>query len=1091
MSAETPPFDYAKTLFLPETDFPMRAGLPQREPEILARWEAIDLYGKIRVAAKGRPKFVLHDGPPYANGNIHIGHALNKILKDLVTRSQSMLGFDSNYVPGWDCHGLPIEWKIEEEYRAKGKAKPDLSSGAAINAFRAECRAYAERWLAIQREEFKRLGVTGDWARPYSTMAFHAEAQIAREIMKFKENGLLYRGSKPVMWSVVEKTALAEAEIEYHDHQSDMVWVKFPLKGSPTPRALMEGEEYFLFERASVVIWTTTPWTLPGNRAISYSRNITYGLYKIIETERDYGLKVGEKLVISKALADTVFQQAKVRGQLIRELPGKDIGSDWVCSHPLAGRFPHLPLEGGGRAAGAGGGDANHPSSGLSGHLLPQGEKKEEGYAFDVPLLDGDHVTDDAGTGFVHTAPGHGREDFEIWMANGQRLAKRGINTRIPFTIDDDSVYTQEAPGFAGKRVIKENGEKGDANEAVIAALIEAGMLVARGRLKHQYPHSWRSKKPVIFRNTPQWFIAMDKPFFPSPLRGEGGRTDVRPDEGLSSTIPLEGGGGGGGEAAKILPSPGASAPPSPLRGEATTLRTTAFEAIKATEWVPATGENRIRGMVENKPDWVMSRQRAWGVPIAVFVHKETKELLRDARVDDAIATAFELEGADAWFAEGAAARFLTPFGHNPADFEQVRDVLDVWFDSGSTHSYVLNTPAHFPSLADVKRKVDGGDDRVMYLEGSDQHRGWFQSSLLESCGTRGRAPFDVVLTHGFVLDEKGAKMSKSLGNVTAPQDVIKDAGADILRLWVAAADYSDDLRIGKDILKTFVETYRKLRNTLRWMLGSLAHYDGSAIDYAAMPELERLMLHRLAELDPVIRKAYETYDYRKVITELSAFMNTELSAFYFDIRKDTLYCDPASSAARRSALEAIEAIFRCVTLWLAPILVFTAEEAWRARYPEATSVHVEDFPAIPAAWRDAALAEKWEKIRAVRRVVTGALELARAAKTIGSSLEAAPKVYVADQALRAAVAGVDMAEIAITSVLTLEAGEGPEEAFRLADVPGVSVVVVRAADMGLVKCARSWRYFDPATANPAFPDITPRDALAMQEWQAQHGAGA
>ncbi|MFM8608468.1 MAG: isoleucine--tRNA ligase [Hyphomicrobiales bacterium] len=973
--------DYSETLFLPETDFPMRAGLPQREPEILARWAKIDLYKRLRETSAGRPRFVLHDGPPYANGNIHIGHALNKVLKDLVTRSQQMLGFDSNYVPGWDCHGLPIEWKIEEQYRAKGKNKDEVP----VIEFRKECRNFAEHWLSVQREEFKRLGITGDWDHPYSTMAFHAEAQIAREIMKFKDNGLLYRGSKPVMWSVVEKTALAEAEIEYQDYQSDMVWVKFPItKGA-------------LAGQTSVVIWTTTPWTLPGNRAISYSHKIEYGLYEVTANERDFGPKVGELYILAKKLAEAVASSAKIT-LAHKEDIAADVMGQIVCAHPLASL----------------------------------------GYDFAVPLLDGDHVTDDAGTGFVHTAPSHGREDFEIWMASGRMLTERGIETRIPFTVDDDGFYTKEAPGFEGKRVITDKGEKGDANEAVIKALIDNNALVARGRLKHQYPHSWRSKKPVIFRNTPQWFIAMDK-------------------------------------SAKELGNK--------------SLRDVAFDAIKKTEWVPATGENRITGMIENKPDWVMSRQRAWGVPITVFVHKETKEMLRDAAVDQAIADAFETEGGDAWFAAGAKERFLKAASKpvNANDYDMVMDVLDVWFDSGSTHSYVLNTPKHFPGLANIHRVVDGGKDRVMYLEGSDQHRGWFQSSLLESCGTRSRAPFDVVLTHGFCLDEKGQKMSKSLGNVTAPQDIIKDSGADILRLWVAAADYSDDLRIGKEILKTFVETYRKLRNTLRWMLGTLAHYDASKkVSHKDMPELERLMLHRLAELAPVIKKAYETYDYRKVITELSAFMNTELSAFYFDIRKDTLYCDPQSSVARLSSLECIEHIFRAVTLWLAPILVFTAEESWLSRYKDAESVHLETFPHIPAEWKDDALAARWATIRKVRRVVTGALEIERAQKRIGSSLEAAPKLYIADKDLAALVASVDFADICITSGIEIIAGENPAEAFRLDDVGGVAVVPAQASG---IKCARSWRYFDPAIADKDFPDITPRDAQAMREWQGRVNA--
>ena len=1103
--------DYSETLFLPQTEFPMRAGLPQREPEILARWNTINLYKRLRETSAGRPRFVLHDGPPYANGNIHIGHALNKVLKDLVTRSQQMLGFDSNYVPGWDCHGLPIEWKIEEQYRAKGKNKDEVP----VIEFRKECRNFAEHWLSVQREEFKRLGITGDWDNPYSTMAFHAEAQIAREIMKFKDNGLLYRGSKPVMWSVVEKTALAEAEIEYHDHTSDMVWVSFPVVSSNA--AVLQNNP-----NAKIVIWTTTPWTLPGNRAISYSSKLNYQILKIRdlspqpENFEDAGALGDEAsyeenrkktnseisalkavfsetqfVVSSNAILYDDFRKALARA--VKSLTGLDVeriskscfdtiefsGSslaDTVCAHPLASLSLRERVAAEQTGEGLAPAASNtSPSSVASGDTFSQ--QGEGNYAFSVPLLDGDHVTDDAGTGFVHTAPSHGREDFEIWMANGRQLTERGIDTRIPFTIDDDSVYTKEAPGFEGKRVITEKGDKGDANEAVIKALIDQGNLVARGRLKHQYPHSWRSKKPVIFRNTPQWFIAMDKPF------------TLNASLSLRERVAAEQTGEG------LAPAASSSSPSSVASGDtfslrekenALTLRQTAFDAIKKTEWVPATGENRITGMIENKPDWVMSRQRAWGVPITVFVHKETKELLHDAKVDEVIAAAFETDGGDAWFAEGAKERFLKPFGHNPDHYDMVMDVLDVWFDSGSTHSYVLNTPKHFPTLAGIKRIVDGGQDRVMYLEGSDQHRGWFQSSLLESCGTRGRAPFDVVLTHGFCLDEKGQKMSKSLGNVTAPQDIIKDSGADILRLWVAAADYSDDLRIGPEILKTFVETYRKLRNTLRWMLGTLAHYDAAhRVKPADMPELERLMLHRLSELSPVIQKAYETYDYRKVITELSAFLNTELSAFYFDIRKDTLYCDPHTSMARRSALTCIEEIFRAVTLWLAPILVFTAEESWLSRYPNAESVHLETFPEIPVAWQDEALAARWSTIRKVRRVVTGALEIERAQKRIGSSLEAAPKVYIADKDLADLIRSVDFADICITSAIAIIDGEASGDAFRLDDVHGVAVTSDKAPGQ---KCARSWRYSTEVGTDKDYPDVTPRDADALREWDAAHG---
>ncbi len=980
--------DYSETLFLPKTDFPMRAGLPQKEPEILARWQRLDLYGRLRAASRGRTKFVLHDGPPYANGNIHIGHALNKILKDVVTRSQQMLGFDSNYVPGWDCHGLPIEWKIEEGYRAKGKNKDAVP----VAEFRRECRQFAAHWIDVQREEFKRLGVEGDWAHPYSTMDYFAEAQIARELMKFARNGTLYRGSKPVMWSVVEKTALAEAEVEYEDHVSDTAWVKFPLRsaaGAPSDR------------KPALLIWTTTPWTLPGNRAISYAPRIEYGLYEIVDAPAGNWANPGDLFMLADALAVETFRQARVTAfQKLRPVSADELAG-LTCDHPLKGF----------------GGD----------------------YDFAVPLLAGDHVTDDAGTGFVHTAPGHGREDFEVWTANARMLEARGINTTIPYTVDADGRLTEQAPGFAGKRVLTEKGEKGDANEAVLKALIDAGMLIARARLKHQYPHSWRSKKPVIFRNTPQWFIAMDKP----------------------------------------IAGPGGAATPGD------TLRARALAAIKVTRWVPAQGENRITGMITSKPDWVLSRQRAWGVPITVFVRENgdgTAEILQDERVDARIADAFEQEGADAWYAAGARERFLGSRANE--EWQKVDDILDVWFDSGSTHAFVLEDPVHFPGLAGIRRKVDGGPDTVMYLEGSDQHRGWFHSSLLESCGTRGRAPYDVVLTHGFVLDESGHKMSKSLGNVVAPQDVIKQSGADILRMWVCASDYADDLRIGPEILKTTVETYRKLRNTIRWMLGSLAHFqEQDRIAVADMPELERLMLHRLAEVDAQVRRAYAEFDYKRIFAALSAFMTVDLSAFYFDIRKDTLYCDPISSGTRKACLTVLDQLFRATVTWLAPMLPFTAEEAWLARTGSAEgSVHLELFPDIPAAWRDDALAERWRQVRQVRRVVTGAIEIERAGKRIGSSLEAAPIVHVADPELFVALLEIDLAEVSITSAATLMQGEGPAAAFRLDDVPGVAVEVQPAPGR---KCARSWKILTSVGADPAYPDVSPRDAQALREWDA------
>lgn len=969
---ETSARDYSETLFLPQTEFPMRAGLPQREPQLLQRWNEIKLYERLREVQKGRTRFVLHDGPPYANGNIHIGHALNKILKDLVVRSQGMLGFDSNYVPGWDCHGLPIEWKIEEEYRSKGKNKDDVD----VVEFRRECRAFAEKWIDVQREEFKRLGVEGDWTNPYQTMSFDAEAQIAREIMKFAVSEQLYRGSKPVMWSSVEKTALAEAEVEYHEKTSTTIWVKFRITNT------LDGD----LDGASVVIWTTTPWTIPANRAIAYGAEISYGLYTVTEAADDNWAKVGDRLILADKLAADVFAAARVAGyERVKDVLPVMIER---CAHPFRG------LEG-----------AN-------------------GYwDFAVPVLPADYVTDDAGTGFVHTAPGHGADDYNTFVKHRAVFEACGT-PQVPHTVSPDSSYFPDVPFFAGERIYDDKGKDAGANEAVIRKLVEVGALIARGRLKHQYPHSWRSKGPLIFRNTPQWFIAMDKA----------------------------------------------------LDDKGDTLRQRALHAIRTVEWVPETGENRITGMIENRPDWVVSRQRAWGVPITVFVKKGTSEILKDERVNAAIAEAFEKEGADAWYVDDGS-RFLTPFGYDIADFEKVADILDVWFDSGCTHAFALEKRDDLK----VKRKVDGGPDQVMYLEGSDQHRGWFHSSLLESCGTRGRAPYDIVLTHGFVLDEKGQKMSKSLGNVVAPQKVIQDSGADILRLWVAASDYSDDLRIGPEILKTFVETYRKLRNTIRWMLGSLHHFhEADKVAVSQMPELERFVLHRLAELDVEMREAYRTFDYKRVIALLNSFMTTDLSAFYFDIRKDALYCDPLSSQVRKSALTVIDQTFRCVATWIAPILAFTAEEAWLARYPKAESVHLETFPEVPAEWRDEALAERWAKVRRVRRVVTGALEIERAQKRIGASLEAAPVVHIADDSLWSAVQGLDMAEICITSGIEVVQGEGPAEAFRLEDVKSVAVVPRLAQGR---KCARSWKVTPDVGTDHDYPDVTPRDAAALREW--------
>jgi isoleucyl-tRNA synthetase len=971
-AAET---DYSATLFLPETNFPMRAGLPEREPGWLKRWEDMDIYALQREQARDRPLFTIHDGPPYANGNIHIGHALNKTLKDLVSRSMQMLGYNSAYVPGWDCHGLPIEWKIEEQYRAKGKDKNEVP----VVEFRQECRTFAEQWVDIQREEFKRLGVLGEWDNPYLTMSFDAEAQIARELMKVATTGQLYRGSKPVMWSVVERTALAEAEIEYQDYESDAIWVKFPVKqfGGVEPAT---GSQVV---RPYVVIWTTTPWTIPANRAISFSSKVAYSLYRVTAAPEGNWAAVGDQYVLADNLAAEVMQKAKVEAYQRVFAVKPDMLAGTIAEHPLRGLA--------------------------------------DGYNFDVPLLDGDHVTDDAGTGFVHTAPGHGLDDFEIWMNSGRKLAEKNIDSAIPYVVGDDGFYTSEAPGFDGARVIDDNGKKGDANNRVIAALAERNAMVARGRVKHQYPHSWRSKKPVIFRNTPQWFVYMDR---------------------------------------DIMGVPG------------DTLRHRSLNAIDATRFYPAAGQNRLRSMIADRPDWVLSRQRAWGVPITVFVEKATNEILKDDTVNHRIAQSFEEEGADAWYKPGAAARYLGE-GRNPDDYEMVTDVLDVWFDSGTTHSWVLRNKQKWPHL-----KFPAS----MYLEGSDQHRGWFHSSLLESCATNGHAPYESVLTHGFTMDGEGRKMSKSLGNTVAPQDVIKQYGADILRLWVASSDYSEDLRLGKEIIQTTVDSYRKLRNTLRWLLGNLAHYQpGDAVDFRDMPELEQLILHRLAQLDEQVRGAYKEYDYRKIVTLLTNFMNIELSAFYFDIRKDALYCDPISSVKRKASLTVLNHLFDCLTAWLAPILVFTMEEVWLERHPEAgSSVHLRLFPEVPTEWLNEDLASKWTLVRAVRRVVTGALEIERREKRIGSSLEAAPRVIISDARFATAIEGLDMAEISITSAIAIDpTGDVPSDAFVLDDVPGVAVVPALAQGS---RCARSWKILPEVGSDPQFPDVSPRDAQALRE---------
>lgn len=949
--------DYRATLFLPQTDFPMKAGLPQAEPKWLAKWMSEDLYGRIRAAAKGRPLFILHDGPPYANGEIHSGTGLNKILKDFVIRSQTMMGKDAPYVPGWDCHGLPIEWKIEEKYRAEGKSKDSVP----IDQLRKDCREFALKWIDVQRGQFKRLGVMGDWDHPYTTMAYKAEAVIAGELHKFLGNGLLYRGFRPVMWSPVEKTALAEAEIEYHEKTSPTIYVKFPVVSGP---AELLG--------ASIVIWTTTPWTIPANRAISYSPEMDYALYEVAEAGEGSLAKVGEKILLADVLAEQVAGHAKVK---LNRLAAVD-ASKLTCAHPLRGH----------------------------------------GYEFDVPLLAGEHVTADTGTGFVHTAPGHGEDDFEIVLA---KLGKDYPNQHPDAfaVITPDGAFAPNVPLFAGKYILSRDGKKdGDANGAVIKQLIEDGKLLAKGSLRHQYPHSWRSKAPVIFRATPQWFAAMDKPF-----EGSNGKT----------------------------------------------LRQLAMESIAATKFYPAAGANRIGSMVEGRPDWVLSRQRAWGVPLAIFVEKATGKLLNDPAVNARIIEAFKTEGADAWF-NSPASRFLGE-GKNPDDYEQIKDILDVWFDSGSTHVFTVEEPVE-PSWPQ-KGFAD------LYLEGSDQHRGWFQSSLLEGCGTKGHAPYKAVLTHGFVLDEKGYKMSKSLGNTVLPQTIADQNGADILRLWAASSDFTQDLRIGGEIIKANVESYRRLRNTIRFMLANLAGFaEEERIGVSEMPELERYILAKLAELDGLVKAGYAEYDFNRVFNAIFNFCTNELSAFYFDIRKDALYCDKVTSVRRRASRTVTDEVFRRIVTWLAPILCFTMEEAWTLRYPN-ESVHLQLFAETPAEWAAPKLIEKWNRIRALRRVVTGALEVARKDKIIGASLEAAPVLYLSDEADVEILKGIDLAEISITSGAHVSTGEVPHDAFRLSDVAGVAASFHHAQGD---KCARCWMILPEVGTVPEHPDLCHRCSGAV-----------
>ncbi|MEM7491762.1 MAG: isoleucine--tRNA ligase [Pseudomonadota bacterium] len=962
---------YKDTLFLPKTDFPMRGGLPKAEPKWIEKWDGMKLYERLREDAKARgaEPFILHDGPPYANGPIHLGTAMNKILKDMVVRSHQMTGFDASYLPGWDCHGLPIEWKVEEQFRSKGRTKDDVPG----DEFRRACREYAAEWIEVQKEGFRRCGVEGEWDDPYLTMNYASEAATVREFLNVAMGGRLVRGAKPVMWSPVERTALAEAEVEYHDRKVPTIWVKFPVRG----------EEY------RVLIWTTTPWTIPVNQAVSYSPTISYGLYEVVQvmSEEELGFApyaaVGDKLVFADALADTIQNAAKITE--MKRIDDAD-PSGWTLDHPLAGT--------------------------------------DTFWQHDIPMLAGDHVTDDAGTGFVHTAPAHGEDDYNVFIASGRQ------SSEVRQIVDADGCYTDEVPEpLAGLDIIRTSGKKrgqpGKANDAVIKLLAESGNLLARGVAMIRDAHSWRSKAPVIRRATPQWFIAMDS-----------------------------------------------------LGNDGKTLREMAVKGIEETNFVPPQGRNRINAMVADRPDWLISRQRNWGVPITLLVspdgrpHTEALSEADASEVNARILAAIEAEGVEAWFSADETT-FLKGIVDNADEWTKVNDVLDVWFDSGTTHAFALRDRG-------IIDEATGQAD--VYLEGSDQHRGWFQSSLLENCATRGFAPYKQVVTHGMIVDGEGKKMSKSIGNTIDPKDFGNQNGIEILRIWTASSDYTEDLRISDEIIKGVAETYRRLRNTLRYLLGGLEGYqETEAVELSDMPSLERWVLHRLAEIDVEVRAAYKAFDFKKVMAQLVNFCSVDLSAVYFDIRKDSLYCDAPSSPRRRANRTVMAAILERLLCWLAPVMPFTTEEAFLISIlaDRADSVHLLQFPDTPREWSDQALAERWETIFRVRRVVTGAIEVERREKRIRSSLEAAPQVFIRDQALLKVFEGESAEDIFITSQATLSVGDGPDNAFRLPEEPDVAVLPGEASG---IKCARSWKYFDPATADPEFPDVTARDAAAIRE---------
>ncbi len=1005
-AAEGKAQDYRDTVFLPKTDFPMKAGLPQKEPGILSKWQEQDLYRALRDARKGREKFILHDGPPYANGDMHIGHALNHILKDMVVRTQSLLGKDAPYVPGWDCHGLPIEWKVEEEYRKKKRNKDEVP----VEEFRAECRAYAQNWVNRQREQLKRLGINGDWDNPYLTMHFDAEATIVAELLKFAESGQLYRGAKPVMWSPVEKTALAEAEVEYEDIVSTQIDVAFEIVESPIPELV----------GAYAVIWTTTPWTIPVNQALAYGPEVEYQ----IVTEPN-----GRRLLVATELEDGVFMRLSSShdnygwGGDYKKIKGADLAGT-IARHPMANHLRRPVLDTGlGLSSddGAEGSQAPHHVRG------DDFERMVEFFLRPRPFLPGDFVTTDSGTGLVHMAPDHGEDDFDLCKAHAIEPV---------FAVQGDGKYRDDWAWLGGEGSVinpKFNAPDGP----ICTALREAGgLLAASADYKHSYPHSWRSKAKVIYRCTPQWFVPMDRP------------QPNRPGDGLDramkqSVAPAQAGAAMGDK------SQGDTAAPA---SAGATLRETALAAISATRWVPEKGENRIRSMVEGRPDWVLSRQRAWGVPITLFVNRKTGQYLNDPAVNARIVAGIKERGVDAW--SDARAQDYLGSDYALEDYERVTDILDVWFDSGSTHAFVLAS-GKWPDLM----RPDGctGPLADLYLEGSDQHRGWFQSSLLESCGTRGHAQYKAVLTHGFTMDQMGMKMSKSLGNTIDPLKVMETNGADIIRLWALSVDFTEDHRIGDEILKGVSDQYRKLRNTFRYLLGALEGFSEAerVTDVSAMPELERYVLHLLAQIDGQLRQAVEDFDFNTYVRVLCDFANNDLSAFFFDIRKDSLYCDAATDPKRMAYRTVLDILFHAMVRWAAPVIVFTAEEVWQTRYPDAGSVHLLEWPTLPLRhasagwhlptggdpslrWGDE-LVERWNKIRNTRALASERIEPLRREKVLGSSLEA--EVYVPENP-----GDVDFAEVFISS--TVHQGDW--------DVKRTT----------LHKCGRCWRHLPEVTAD-------------------------